>query len=267
MSIADQIVKNIKKDNQQCNQRERSDWDEDSLFDDCYFSPECFEDAPDIEIFLDREPDAGPYFAEEQEEQGDAVKPSVLGTYQPMASPGLITLYQRNIEAFWKSLLHQAYRHVRIITNKDAEHVLKLLVYSVYQHERFHFVCDFSRQLMGCHGYFPYHGPRDILLEEALAVAFEWHWIKEAYSWNNYLGLMHPSVRRIVIQAMFNHHSPGYSDWRLYMAKQDFHDAVSEHLLFPYCQSRLNHWGFNYGAWAINRIVDDKNPAWEERIA
>jgi hypothetical protein len=213
--------------------------------------PEIFDDASNLDVFHDRAPDSGESFPELPSSL------AVLGTYQWMASPGLITLYRGNIEAYWKSLIQHAQRQFPFVTTKDAERVLQLLVYSVYQHERFHYVCDFCRRLFG--------DPFDRLHEEALAVAWEWQWLRSQDRWNSFYGLMHPTLRRIVIQALFDHCSPGYRDWRLFANQTVFHDAVTAYL-YPASAKTFAGTAFNFGAWAVAHVPDDANRAWDERI-
>lgn len=210
-----------------------------------------FEDAPGLEVFHNRQPDCDESFPEGA---GGLV---ILGTYRWMHSPGLITLYRGNIEAYWKSLIRHAQQGYPFVTRKDAERILQLVVLSVYQHERFHYVCDFSRRLLG--GHF------DRWHEEALAVAWEWHWLRDQDRWNSFYGLLHPTLRRLIMQAMFNHQSPGYRDWRNFANRAAFFDAVGTYL-YPAGAQTFAGTRFNFAAWALAHIPDDGNPAWEEQI-
>lgn len=249
MSIADTLIKRILAD-QNLPGRSGDTLPPDAAPLDDLLSPEVFQDAPEIEIFLARTPDSGEAFPDVPDDY------SVLGTYRHMASPGRITLYRHNIEAYWKSLLQDAHRQFPFITTKDAERVLSLLTNSVYQHERFHYICDFSRQLLG--------GRFDRWHEEGLAVAHEWHWQK-GLGWNSFAGLMHPTLRRIVTQRMFDHRSKGYRDWRHYAQLADFHSAVAGYL-YPQIPPSLAGTAFNCGAWLVAHCADESNKAWEEQI-
>jgi len=249
MSIADTLIKRILAD-QRLQTRSTEPAPPDAAPQDDLLAPDFFQDAPDLDVFRERAPDSGDEFPEQPESW------SVLGTYHHMASPGLITLYRRNIEAYWKSLLRHAHRQFPFITNKDAERVLSLVTYSVYQHERFHYICDFSRQLLG--------GTFDRWHEEGLAVAHEWHWQKRL-GWNSFVGLTHPTLRRIVVQAMFDHRASGYRDWRLYANLPDFQVAVTAYA-GANAGSRLAGTAFSLGAWLIDHCADDANRAWEETV-
>ncbi|MCC7277292.1 MAG: hypothetical protein IT487_03115 [Chromatiaceae bacterium] len=210
-----------------------------------------FDDATNIEVFRDREPDSSEDFPQFPETI------TLLGSYRWMSSPGLITLHRNNIEAYWKSLMRNGQRWYPFITLKDSERILQLLVYSIYQHERFHYVCDFCRRLFG--------GSFDRWHEEALAVAWEWQWLKSQDRWNSFYGLMHPTLRRIVVQDMFDHRAPGYRDWRQFANQNNFYDAVTAYL-YPASIQIFNGTSFNFGAWAVAHVPDDNNRAWEEQI-
>jgi hypothetical protein len=250
MSIADTLIKQILAANQ-AHLRSDDELPPDAAPIDGLLRPEIFTDAPDLDVFRDRLPDCGEEFPDQAEGW------AVLGTYRFMASPGFVTLYRRNIEAYWKSLLCHAHRQFPFVTSKDAERVLSLLVNAVYQHERFHYVCDFCRRVMGGARFDRWH-------EEALAVASEWHWLK-TLGWNSYSGLMHPTLRRHVVQAMFDHRAPGYRDWRQFANQQVFHDAVSAYL-YPAGAQTFAGTTFSFGAWAVARVADDSNKAWEEHL-
>ena len=46
-------------------------------------------------------------------------------------------------------------------------------------------------------------------------MAWEWHWLRGQERWNSaFYGLPHPTLRRLVVQAIFDHQSPGYRDWQ-----------------------------------------------------
>ena len=198
MTITNKLIKQVLADTPI--QRREDATPADQAPDDGLLAPGIFDDAPSLDAFHGRAPDSSESFPDLPNSL------AVLCTYHWMASPGLITLYCGNIETYWKSLIRHAQRQFSFITTKDAERILQLVVYSVYQHERFHYVCDFCRRLFGG-SFAPWH-------EEALAVAWEWQWLKSQDRWNSFYGLMHPTLRRIVVQAMFDHRAPGYRDWR-----------------------------------------------------
>lgn len=252
MSIAHTLIKQILANNDLRNHYNDYDVSHNIESEDGIVLPDLFFDAPELHVFHERNPDSAEEFSD------DPSKYSVLGTYRWMASPGMITLYSRNIEAYWKSLLRHANRQFPFITTKDSERVLIMLVRSVYQHERFHYLCDFCRRMLGNSTFDRWH-------EEALAVAWESHWLKSQSSWNTFYGLMHPTLRRIVIQDLFDHHAPGYRDWRQFANRQDFHDAVTAYL-YPANAKFFAGTAFNFAEWALTHVPDDNNRAWDEQI-
>ena len=213
--------------------------------------PDMFDDAHDLEAFGERGPDSSP------EHPGRPESLAILGTYRWMASPGVITLYRTNIEAYWRSLLKHAQHHYPFIYREEAERVLHLIVHSVYQHERFHYVCDFSRRLFG--------SSFDRWHEEALAGAMEWHWLKTQGAWNKFFGRMHPMIRRLVVHQLFHRTSRGYRDWGKYIVLADFNNAVRDYLCSQSSQLFADS-DLDFGRWLVSHVPDDGNNAWVERI-
>ena len=76
---------------------------------------------------------------------------------------------------------------------------------------------------------------------------------------------MGSTLRRIVVQAMFDHRSPGYRDWRQFANQAVFHDAVTAYL-YPASAQTFAGPAFNFGAWAVVHVPDDANRAWDEPI-
>lgn len=108
-------------------------------------------------------------------------------------------------------------------------------------------------------------GSSDPWHEEAFAVAWEWQWLRSQDRWNSFYGLMHPTLRRSVVPAMFDHRSPGYCDWRQFANQAAFHDAVTAYL-YPASARTFAGTAFNFAAWAVVHVADDANRAWDERI-
>jgi len=249
MTVADTLIRKILADAQALPRG--SSLPDDEAPEDDVLPADIFADAPGLEVFRPRAPDSGENFPDPPE------SPAALGTYQHMSSPGVITLQRRNIEAYWKSLVNHAQRQFPFVTTKDAERVLQLVVHTIYQHERFHYVCDFSRRLLGGHISRQH--------EEALAVAREWQWFRENAGGTTTFGRIHPTLGRIVIRALFDQTAPGYRDWRNYANTAVFHDAVANYL-FPASAQMFAGTTFNFGRWVVDHVADDGNNAWEERI-
>lgn len=219
--------------------------------DDC-FPEEIFHDAPDLEVFQYPEPDT-------MENRNDIteVPRSLLGSYTRMASPGIITLYADNIASYWKSLLRHTQRSYPFLYPREAERILRLIVQSVYEHERFHYLCDFARRVFK-------ETSHDREHEEALAVAATWHWvnkIKDSPDFDN----LHPKVRREIVRKRFQYRSPGYRDWGNYSDRKIFHDATSEYL-FPSAAAMFSTCGLELSQWLLATAFDAKNMACIARI-
>jgi len=250
MTIADALIKQIIADARWNLPMEASG--DDQLPIEGLLPKGIFEDALDLDVFSNREPDS---LEESGSENIDSL--CLLGTYHHMHSPGLITLYRKNIEAYWRSLLKHAHRQFPFIYQADAERVLHVVVQAVYRHERFHYICDFCRRLFG--------SSFDRWHEEALAVAFEWHWLKSEI-WSSPVARMHPMLRHIVVDAMFRHTSKGYRDWRLFANASNYLSAISDYV-HPQAASTFAGTEFDFGRWVVSHVADDGNKAWVEKIS
>ncbi len=155
---------------------------------------------PDPEEFTNPKPDI--------EWEGPLEGSDILGSYRPMRSPGVITLYPRNLSSFFWSMIKACYRKARInfITKLDMERVLHLVVTKTYQHELFHFGSDVLRNL--------FNSNFDPLNEEALAVAYSRLQILTARAnGNTQIGRLNGVIYHTVIREAFHYNSPGYKDW------------------------------------------------------
>jgi len=257
MNIVDMLVNSIISDTKWLIQQEESG----DIFpiDDC-FLPGSFDDAQELDVFQNPEPDTEdshlvlenePYYIEDTD-----VHISILGTYTHISSPGIITLNKNNIAAYWKSLLKYAQRSYPFIYPREAERILRLVVQSVYEHERFHYLCDFSRRL--------FNSTQDRLLEEALAVAATWHWMNQLKGSPEFDSI-HPRLRRTIVQQRFQYTSHGYRDWHNYADATKFHDAVRDYLC-PQASQVFATCGLDFGRWLLSSIPDDGNMACLARI-
>lgn len=206
--------------------------------------------APDLEVFQNPEPDSV--------ESISNTPQNLLGLYIWMHSPGTIVLFKNNHDAYWRSLLKYAWRHFPFIDRASAERVLRLSVNVTYQHERFHYICDFSRRLFGT-SFDRWH-------EEALAVAYSWRWVKSQENENAHVGRLHPTLRHIVVKERFNYSSRGYRDWRQFADPSVFHAAVRDYLCPQSAHLFTNCPQLDFGRWLVQHVADDQNPAWWEEI-
>ncbi len=117
-------------------------------------------EIPALEEFLNPPPDI-------EDDKVHSRHSILLGSYRPMCSPGIITLYATNLtNFFWRLVLEIDAK----LNGWDwSEEELKMLaiwvVNKTYYHERFHHSMDVLRHLFNVQAY-------DSLQEEALAVAY-----------------------------------------------------------------------------------------------
>jgi len=113
---------------------------------------------------------------------GEDVNHSILlGSYRPMASPGLITLYVRNLERVYWSIVREMARRLPGFPfhKQDLEFLVTFIVEKTWHHELFHHSMKVLRRLVNGQPY----GPQ----EEALAVAYSRKLLRES-AYNSKIG-------------------------------------------------------------------------------
>jgi len=151
-----------------------------------------------------------------------AADDDVLGTYQPMASPGIITLYWERIGAmFWHTLLNVSRAGNSKIPFDHVECLARLLVTTVYVHEQFHHACDVMRHLAGAQC--------EKEREEALAVAWSYH--QAPISVRGRSSQLARNIRKDFMKAIFRYTAPGYRDWYVFKDLQDLRDGITRYLV------------------------------------
>lgn len=135
----------------------------------------------------------------------------VLGSYRPMRSPGLITLYQQNLTEYFWSLtveIEKALRYVRW-TENDLSKLAEWTVDQTFWHERFHHSMDVLRHLLDVQSF-------DCLQEEALAVAFSRYYLIQEHRRYRRRDLSQVVIWDEFIKLAYQYRSPGYCDWVYY---------------------------------------------------
>ncbi len=149
-----------------------------------------------------------------------------LGTYHPMSSPGIVTLYPKRIGSFfWHVILRLSMRHVFIRTS-DIKNMCGTLVFKVYCHEHFHHFCDVMRHISGC--------KFDRMREEALAVG--WSYKKLMDRWRDKrtdVGKLSERLFCCFIDEIFAYRAPGYKDWVNYKSEFDLRQGIMDYLVQP----------------------------------
>lgn len=148
----------------------------------------------------------------------------LLGSYTPMSSPGVITLYSEKLASFFwhniKDILKQGY----YLDRRNLERLAYMTTIKTYTHEQFHHFADVARHLFGLH--------YDRNVEEALAVAHSFHEISGSMrtTWNNKIGLLPNPIYRVMLHKVFRYYQPGYRDWVHYQTKFTFEDGLVKYL-------------------------------------
>jgi hypothetical protein len=171
---------------------------------------------PDPEEFVNPKPDI--------ESEGPLKGRDVLGSYRPMRSPGVITLYPQNLSNFFWSMIKSCYRKARInfITRPDMERVLHLVVTKTYQHELFHFGSDVLRTLFASNF--------DPFKEEALAVAYARQQILlSRANGNSQIGRLDGVIFHTVLREAFQYRSLGYREWVNFSDEWDFKQGLLDY--------------------------------------
>jgi hypothetical protein len=183
----------------------------------------------------------------------------VLGTYRPMKSPGMITLYWDKIgSVFWRGVVEMR-RAGLPVEHRDLKRLATVAVYKTYSHERFHFFCDVTRRLFG--------GQIDHLDEEALAVAASYHAIEGARSqWNSSAGLLGEAPYRFFVQRIFAYTAPGYRDWVSFQTKAAFEDGLAHYVVPPPTRDFLTTSGVDLPPVLLSMQRSLQNGAVVERL-
>lgn len=156
-------------------------------------------------------------------EQVLAEERDVLGTYRPMRSPGLITLYSNELSAFFWHLAYQINKTGYYMERIDFERMAHMVALKTYAHEQFHHFSDVARQLFG--------GTYDHQIEEALAVAWSYRKVQEQRNaWMSKEARLSSPFYNEMMQQMYRYTSLGYRDWVYYQAEVDFLTTVAIYL-------------------------------------
>lgn len=149
----------------------------------------------------------------------------VLGTYTPIRSPGVITLYIHNIRNFfWRIIEELTNQPLRaFITKGDLERIALLTTTKTLHHEVFHFNCDVFRLL--------FSAAYDVEGEESLAVAYSRLRIEsEQRNANTQLGRINAVLYSSVMDIAYRYTSPGYRDWYQFADHVRFKDGLVRYI-------------------------------------
>lgn len=144
---------------------------------------------------------------------GNEVSGMVLGLYQPMNSPGVITLNQDNLKRFYWSVVREISRSLPGLpfSRQDLEFLVDFIVLKTWHHELFHHSMEVMRHLVNGQAYTPD--------EEPLAVAYSRQCLRDN-AWNSKVGRLGKVVYNLVMDIAFDCYPAPYRDWPRYDAPE-----------------------------------------------
>lgn len=156
---------------------------------------------------------------------GYEVSPIVLGSYRPMRSPGLITLYSDNLHRFYWSVVREIFRRLPrfSFSKQDLEFLVDFIVEKTWHHELFHHSMEVLRRLVNGQSFIPH--------EESLAVAYSRQCLREK-SWNSKIGRLSKVLFNHVMVVAFQGYSSPYDDWPRYDSPERLRCGIAD-LLQP----------------------------------
>lgn len=157
-------------------------------------------------------------------EGAEAVDP--LGSYQDMASPGVISLYMSNtLCEFWRHIEYMRQQFGLRLSPTSLLNLASLQISATYHHEQFHHFCDVQTHLTGQTD----RRWRTRHMEEPLAVAYSRFVIGSNFKATNE-----------VLEFLKKRYDYGnlrfYSDWNRYFAEPDLRRGISDYLPLPSAQ-------------------------------
>jgi hypothetical protein len=135
-----------------------------------------------------------------------------LGSYSRMSSPGIISLYVKNLTGFTWYVTKELIRLDHYIDSEVFDKIVFNIVRKTVYHELFHHYCDFNRI------YSDGRATYDFGIEEALAVAFS----------RIYLGIENNQLPLYtdLFKISYQYTGRGYRDWIHYQNESAFLDEL-----------------------------------------
>jgi hypothetical protein len=148
---------------------------------------------------------------------GYELRGMVLGSYQPMKSPGVITLNQDNLMRFYWSVVREITRSLPGLpfSKQDLEFLVDFIVYKTWHHELFHHSMEVIRHFVNGQAYTPD--------EEPLAVAYSRQCLRDN-AWNSKVGRLGKVIYNSAMEIAFDCYPLPYKDWLRYSIFQSRHE-------------------------------------------
>ncbi len=156
---------------------------------------------------------------------GYEVSAMLLGSYQPMKSPGVITLNMANLYTFYWSVVRELCRILPrfSFSKQDLEWLVDFIVEKTWHHELFHHSMEVLRRLINGQPFVPH--------EESLAVAYSRQCLREK-SWNSKISRLGKVMFNHAMDIAFHGYSFPYDDWPSYDSPEKLRSGIVD-LLQP----------------------------------
>lgn len=185
----------------------------------------------------------------------------ILGTYQPMCSPGIITLHVPELTSYYWHLIADILNQGHQISWNDLEHLAYMVTIKTYKHEQFHHFCDVSQHLFSnCYNYI-----RNI--EEALAVAHSYIEVtlRMRTKRSNRIGKISKAVYQAMLDRIFVYYQPGYRDWINYKTISSYQAGLLNYIK-PHSAGFLESNGINMSDILGSISLEVKNQGVIEKL-
>lgn len=143
----------------------------------------------------------------------------ILGSYQPMKSPGVITLNQTNLKKFYWSVVREISRMLPDFpfARQDLEFLVDFIVQQTWHHELFHHSMEVMRRLVS--GQLYTHD------EEPLAVAYSRQYLREN-AYNSKVGRLGKVIFNLAMDVAFDALPSPYNDWPRYDSPERLRSGI-----------------------------------------
>ncbi len=150
---------------------------------------------------------------------------NLLGSYRPLSSPGVVTLYFDNLQIFYWSVVREMDRRQPGFSyfKQDLEFLASFIVAKTWHHELFHHSIEVLRQLV--------RGVKFDPEEEALAVAYARQSLRAA-KWSSQIARMGKVMFNLAMEIAFDGYPAPYSNWTKYDSPERLNKGIVD-LLKP----------------------------------
>lgn len=176
--------------------------------------------------------------------------PLVLGSYRPLASPGIVTLLAGNLQRFYWSIVKEM--TLRLpgfpFPRQDLEFLAAFVVEATWHHEVFHHSMEVIRRLTAGQPYAP--------TEESLAVAYSRQCLRQS-KWNSNIGRLGRVMYNLAMELAFDGYRAPYDQWPLFDSPERLQQGIVD-LVKPSEQPLLTSSGVSVSGliWRLIPVHD-----------